>query len=86
MRIQLADHDSCSNGEFQITRNDDTNLHVTNGQLYITPTLVSDEIDGGYSAILDGGSFDLGDQCSTDNTVRICVPSFFTCFVDGCGV
>ncbi|EPS98173.1 hypothetical protein FOMPIDRAFT_1127020 [Fomitopsis schrenkii] len=61
------------NGEFQITRNDQTNLHVTNGELYITPTLVSDEIDGGYPAILDGGSFDLGDQCSTDNTTACSV-------------
>ncbi|KZT71227.1 glycoside hydrolase family 16 protein [Daedalea quercina L-15889] len=56
------------NGEFQITRQTTTNLHVTNGELYITPTLVSDEISGGYSAILDGGSFSLGDECSTTNT------------------
>lgn len=65
-----------SNGEFQITRNVDTNLHVTNGELYITPSLVSAEIDGGYPAILDGGSFDLGDSCSTDNTVCISCHSF----------
>ena len=72
-----------SNGEFQITRNTDTNLHVTNGQLYITPTLVSDEIDGGYPAILDGGSFDLGDQCSTDNAVRAPSPSYISSAADG---
>ncbi|KAH9838018.1 concanavalin A-like lectin/glucanase domain-containing protein [Rhodofomes roseus] len=56
------------NGEFQITTDDSSNLQVTNGQLYITPTLTSDSIDGGYSAILNGGSYDLGDKCSTTNT------------------
>ncbi|KAH9915008.1 concanavalin A-like lectin/glucanase domain-containing protein [Fomitopsis serialis] len=63
------------NGEFQITTDDSTNLHVTNGQLYITPTLTSDNLDGGYPAIFDGGSFDLGDSCSTDNTTACSIKS-----------
>ena len=47
-----------------MTTSADKNLFVQNGQLYITPTLTSDEI--GNDAIFDGGSYSLG--------VRIPVP------------
>ena len=53
------------NGEFEMMTASDSNLFVQNGQLYILPTLTSDSI--GRDAILDGGSFDLGDACTTDN-------------------
>ena len=56
------------NGEFEMMTASDSNLFVQNGQLYILPTLTSDSI--GRDAILDGGSFDLGDACTTDNKVR----------------
>ncbi|KAG1740932.1 concanavalin A-like lectin/glucanase domain-containing protein [Suillus lakei] len=47
------------NGEFEMTTNDPSNVYVSNGQLYIMPTLTSDTIDGGYSAVMDGGTYQL---------------------------
>ena len=51
---------SASNGEFEMTTTFDKNLFVRNGQLYISPTLTSDEI--GNDAIFNGGSYKL-DVC-----------------------
>ncbi|KAL1717741.1 hypothetical protein EV715DRAFT_253572 [Schizophyllum commune] len=53
------------NGEFQITTKD--NVFVRDGNLYIHPTLTSESIDGGYDSLFDGGSWDLGDDCTTSN-------------------
>jgi hypothetical protein len=55
---------SISNNEFEMTTASDKNLFVQNGQLYIHPTLTSDEI--GSDAIFNGGSYELG----------VCVPLF----------
>lgn len=57
------------NGEFQMTTDSSDNLYVQDGQLYIMPTFTSDKI--GRDAILDGGSVDLGDACTTSNTVCV---------------
>jgi hypothetical protein len=48
---------SISNDEFEMTTTFDKNLFVQNGQLYISPTLTSDEI--GNDAIFNGGSYKL---------------------------
>jgi len=53
------------NGEFQMTTDSSDNLYVQNGQLYILPTLTSDEI--GTQAIFDGGKYVL-DGCTVQNT------------------
>ena len=50
------------NGEFEIATASSDNLYIRNNQLYIMPTLTSDEI--GTDAILNGGSYDLGDACT----------------------
>ncbi|KAI1798440.1 concanavalin A-like lectin/glucanase [Ganoderma leucocontextum] len=60
------------NGEFQMATDSDTNLFVQDGQLYIFPTLTSDEI--GQDAIFDGGSYSL-DGCTTDNKTACSVKS-----------
>lgn len=57
------------NGEFQMTTDDPANLHVTNGQLYLTPTLTSDEI--GTASVLDGYTYKLKDCSVQGNSVRI---------------
>ncbi len=49
------------NGEFEIATASDDNLVIRNNQLYIIPTLTSDEI--GTSAIFSG-SYDLGSACT----------------------
>lgn len=48
-----------SNGEFEMTTDSSSNVYLSNGQLYIMPTLSSDTVDGGYSAIMNGGSYQL---------------------------
>lgn len=48
---------SISNNEFEMTTSSDKNLFVQNGQLYIHPTLTSDEI--GTDAIFNDGSYKL---------------------------
>jgi len=53
------------NGEFQMTTNAAENVYVSNGELYIMPTLTSDEI--GYDSVLDGYTYKLSD-CSTATT------------------
>ncbi|OCB92028.1 hypothetical protein A7U60_g659 [Sanghuangporus baumii] len=45
------------NGEFQMTTDSSDNLYIKNGQLYIMPTLTSDEI--GESSIFDGYTYNL---------------------------
>lgn len=58
-----------SNGEFQMTTTKSKNLYVSDGQLYIMPTLTSDEI--GEGSIFNGYTYDLGGACTTKNQVRI---------------
>ncbi|OCH85998.1 concanavalin A-like lectin/glucanase [Obba rivulosa] len=53
------------NGEFQMTTNKAKNLFLQDGELWIVPTLTSDEI--GEGSVLDGYTYDLGDACTTDN-------------------
>lgn len=48
-----------SNGEFEMTTNNPSNVYINNGQLYIMPTLTSDTIDGGYSSIMNGANYTL---------------------------
>ncbi|KAI0087252.1 concanavalin A-like lectin/glucanase domain-containing protein [Irpex rosettiformis] len=50
------------NGEFEIATASSENLYIRNNQLYIMPTLTSDET--GTDAIFNGGSYDLGDACT----------------------
>ena len=45
------------NGEFQMTTESDENLYIKNGQLYIMPTLTSDEI--GQDSVLNGYTYNL---------------------------
>ncbi|KAI0782755.1 concanavalin A-like lectin/glucanase domain-containing protein [Abortiporus biennis] len=52
------------NGEFQMTTNYDKNLQIQNGELYIIPTLTSDEIGGG--SVNDGYTYPLP-GCTTAN-------------------
>lgn len=54
------------NGEFEITTNSANNVYISNGQLYIMPTLTSDTISGGYSAVLNGATYTL-DGCTASN-------------------
>ena len=49
------------NGEFQMTTQDSANSFIKNGQLYIKPTLTSDEI--GESSVLNGHKYTL-DGCT----------------------
>jgi len=56
------------NDEFEMTTTFDKNLFAQNGQLYIYPTLTSDEI--GTDAIFNGGSYKL-DDC-TNSTSSAC--------------
>ncbi|TBU24686.1 hypothetical protein BD311DRAFT_780815 [Dichomitus squalens] len=51
----------------------DSNLFMQNGELYILPTLTSDAI--GKAAILDGGSFNLSDDCTSNNKTACSVKS-----------
>lgn len=55
-----------------MTTNLDENLYIKNGQLYIMPTLTSDEI--GTSAIFDGSTYTL-DGCTTTNKSACAVTS-----------
>ncbi|KAG9311353.1 concanavalin A-like lectin/glucanase [Chiua virens] len=54
------------NGEFEMTTNSPNNVYLSNGYLYIMPTLTSDSIDGGYSAVMDGATYNL-DGCTANN-------------------
>ncbi|KAF8132286.1 glycoside hydrolase family 16 protein [Boletus edulis] len=51
------------NGEFEMTTNLPNNIYISNGQLYIMPTLTSDSIPGGYNSVLDGATYTL-DGCT----------------------
>ncbi|EEB95526.1 hypothetical protein MPER_05489, partial [Moniliophthora perniciosa FA553] len=52
------------------------NARIENGELWIVPTMTSDNLDGGRDAIFNGGSYDLGDDCSTqDNSSNCAVKS-----------
>jgi beta-glucanase (GH16 family) len=52
------------NGEFQMTTVEDANSFIKNGQLYIKPTLTSDEI--GEGSVLDGFDYKLN-GCTSNN-------------------
>ena len=54
------------NGEFEMTTNSPNNVYISNGQLYIMPTLTSDTISGGYSSVMDGATYTL-DGCTASN-------------------
>ncbi|KAG7444283.1 concanavalin A-like lectin/glucanase [Guyanagaster necrorhizus] len=60
------------NGEFQVATSSDKNAYINNGQLYIMPTLTSDDI--GTDSIFNGYTYDVSD-CSTDNTTACSVTS-----------
>ncbi|KAK7062554.1 hypothetical protein VNI00_000042 [Paramarasmius palmivorus] len=60
------------NGEFQVMTKESRNARIQNGELWIIPTLTSDNLDGGKDAILDGGEYDLGDACSTPDNKSNC--------------
>src|ERR1700737_4407941 len=53
-----------NNGEFQMTTTSSSNLYTANSNLYIVPTLTSNEI--GVDKIFDGGNYTL-QGCTTDN-------------------
>lgn len=59
---------SISNNEFEMTTTFDKNLFVQNGQLYIQPTLTSDEI--GKDAIFNGGNYTLSVRISPRHPFR----------------
>lgn len=61
------------NGEFEMTTSSSDNLYIKNGQLYIMPTLTSDEI--GTDAIFDGTSYNLTDCTETWNASDCSVTS-----------
>ena len=56
------------NGEFQMTTDDSANLHIKNGQLYLVPSLTSDEI--GKDSILNGYTYKLPSCTVSGNAVR----------------
>ncbi|KAH7877142.1 concanavalin A-like lectin/glucanase domain-containing protein [Lentinula edodes] len=62
------------NGEFEIMTNKDENLKIENSQLYLIPTLTSASI-GNTSAIFNGYTYDLGDDCTTSNETACSVTS-----------
>ncbi|KAG2097727.1 glycoside hydrolase family 16 protein [Suillus discolor] len=49
------------NGEFEMTTDDPSNVYISNGQLYIMPTLTSDSIDGGWDSVMSGATYPLPD-------------------------
>ena len=53
------------NGEFQMTTQEDDNLFIRNGQLYIMPTLTSDEI--GTDSIFNGYTYNVS-GCTNTNS------------------
>lgn len=61
------------NGEFQMTTAEDENLFIRNGQLYIMPTLTSDEI--GTDAIFNGHTYNLTGCTETNNRSACSVTS-----------
>ncbi|KAG8221570.1 glucan 1,3-beta-glucosidase [Butyriboletus roseoflavus] len=56
------------NGEFEMTTNSQNNVYISNGQLYIMPTLTSDTISGGYSSVMNNATYTL-DGCTASNGV-----------------
>ncbi|KAF9075488.1 concanavalin A-like lectin/glucanase domain-containing protein [Rhodocollybia butyracea] len=61
------------NGEFQAMTNLDENLKVQNGNLYIIPTLTSQDI--GAQNVFGGYKYDLGSDCTTTNETACSVTS-----------
>ena len=60
------------NGEFQMTTDSASNLYLSNGQLYIMPTLTSDTIPS--ASIFNGGNYTL-QGCTTGNKSACSVQS-----------
>jgi len=50
---------NCSTGEFEMTTSSRNNSFISNGQLYIVPTLTSDNI--GNDAVFDGTVYNITD-------------------------
>jgi len=48
-----------------MTTDSSSNVYISNGQLYIMPTLTSDTIDGGYASVMDNASYTLP-GCTAD--------------------
>ncbi|KAI5996066.1 glycoside hydrolase family 16 protein [Pisolithus marmoratus] len=63
MDVELGGY---GNGEFEMTTNSANNVYISNGQLYIMPTLTSDSISGGYGAVMNGATYTL-DGCTASN-------------------
>jgi len=57
------------NNEFEMTTNSPDNVYISNGQLYIMPTLTSDTISGGYDSVMDGATYTL-DGCTANGRSR----------------
>lgn len=55
-----------------MTTNSPNNVYISNGQLYIMPTLTSDSIDGGYSAVMDGATYTL-DGCTASGGASVVI-------------
>jgi hypothetical protein len=56
------------NGEFEATRQDQSNLFFDGKGMHIRPTIVAEEDFGGdWDKFLTDGEINLGDQCTTDN-------------------
>ena len=53
-----------------MTTNSPNNVYISNGQLYIMPTLTSDSIGGGYSAVMDGATYTL-DGCTASGGASV---------------
>ncbi|OSX62213.1 glycoside hydrolase family 16 protein [Postia placenta MAD-698-R-SB12] len=60
------------NGEFQMTTTDSKNIYTQNNELYIMPTLTSEDI--GYGSVLDGYTYKLS-GCTTTNATACSVTS-----------
>lgn len=49
-----------------MTTNSQNNVYISDGELYIMPTLTSDTISGGYSSVMDGATYTL-DGCTASS-------------------
>ncbi|KAI6129299.1 glycoside hydrolase family 16 protein [Pisolithus croceorrhizus] len=65
MDVELGGY---GNGEFEMTTNSANNVYISNGELYIMPTLTSDSISGGYGAVMDGATYTL-DGCTASGGI-----------------
>lgn len=68
MDVELGGY---GNGEFEMTTNSANNIYISNGELYIMPTLTSDSISGGYGAVMDGATYTLDGCTASSGTTDI---------------